>query len=204
MLVRMHHLILAEEPNLRLSDILLATSVPTASIPSDLMATNVYGPSEPFNNYIPTIVHIPQLYNELELVICNKWNELLSSYSRFNGNNNLEANNQPGLFELTMLIFISLVTVTIDFSKDFTTVKDDAFRYFLHLCRREMERRNLSLKCILYSTIVSLHPRNIIESTLNLIFWVVVTWCILLPIMWYKELVAILRFLMDPREYTDT
>lgn len=205
MLVRMHHLILAEQPNLRLSDILLATSLPTTSIPlSDSMTTNLYEPTEPFGNYIPTIVHIPNLYNELALVICNKWNELLNSYSRFDGSNNLEANNQPGLFELAVLIFISFVTVIVDFSKNFSTVKDGVTKYFLHLCRREMDRRNLSLKCLIYSTIVSLHPKNVIEATLYFIFWVIVNWCILLPIMWYKEFVALLRFMMDPQQPTSS
>lgn len=203
MLVRMHHLILAEEQDLKLSDILLATPFPSTSISlNESTATNLYDPTtEPFGNFIPIIVHIPHLYNELALISCNKWNELLNNYNRFDAGNNSEPNYQHGLFELAVLIIISLVTVIIDFSKDFSTVKDDALKYFLLLCRREMERRNISVKCLVYSTIVSLHPRNMIESAFNFAFWIITTWCILLPIMWYKEFVAIVRYFLDPREY---
>lgn len=202
MLVRMHHLILAEEPDLRLSDFLLATSLATTSIPlMESNATNFYESSEPFSNFIPTLVHIPQLYNELALTICNKWNELLNSYG---GSKNIEVKNEHGLFDVAVVICISFVTVAIDFCKDFATVKDDTFKYFLNLCRREIELKNFSLKSLLNSTLVSINPRNVIELVINTTIWITVHWCILLPIMWYKEFVAIVRYLLDPRKFKQT
>lgn len=207
MLFRMHHLILAEEQDLRLSDLLLVDSFPTStSIHLNESSEAIFNDSsDPFNNLIPTAVHIPQLYNELTLVICNKWNELLNNYNRFEDDDS-EMNKHQGVFKLMVLIFISIVTVIMDFSKGFSAVKDDAFiklKYFLSLCRREIERRNLSISCIVHSTLVSLHPKNIIESIFNTIVWVVVTWCILLPLIWLRELIAVARFLMDPREYSE-
>lgn len=199
MLVRMHHLILAEEPDLRLSDFLLATSVPTTAVPLDESnETNFFEPSsEPFSNFMPSLVHIPRLYNELALITCNKWNELLNSYG---GSDNVEVKKEHGLFDLAVVIFISVVTVVIDFIKDFATVKGDTVRYFVNLCRREIERKNLSIKCLLNSTLVSLHPKNVIELIINTTFWLTVNWCILLPIMWYKEFMAIVRHMLDPRK----
>lgn len=201
MLVRMHHLILAEEPDLQLSDILLATSFPATSIPlNESKTTHFFEPTDPFFNFIPTLVHVPHLYYELFLVVCNKWNELLNTY---NGSGyNSEVNYQQGLTQFAVLIFISLVTVIVDFCKDFSSVKDDSMKYFLNLCRRERERKNLSIKRLVDSTMVSLHPRNVIESTFNLIVWVVTTWFFVLPIMWYKEFLAIFRYLLDPSKYT--
>lgn len=200
MLVRMHHLILAEEQDLRLSDFLLATSLPTTSSIHlrESNATNFYEPSEPFCNFIPSLVHIPQLYNELSLIICNKWNELLNSYG---GSNNLAVKQEHGLFGFAVVVFISFVTVCIDFLNDFETVKDDSLKYFLNLCRREIERKNLSVRYLLNAALVSLHPKNVIESIINTTFWITITWCILLPMMWYKEFMAIVRCMMDPRKY---
>lgn len=200
MLVRMHHLILAEEKDLKMNDFLLATSLPTTSIPlDDLNQMHSLEPSEPFSNFVPTLVHIPQLYNELALIVCNKWNELLNSYG--GSNNNLEVKNEHGLFDLAVVIFISVVTVVIEFIKDFATVKEDTFKYFMNLCRSQIERKKLSVKCVLNSTLVSLHPKNVIESIVNTTFWITVNWCILLPMMCYKEFMAIIRYMLDPRKY---
>lgn len=198
MLLRIHHLILAEQHDLRLSDLLLATYLPTTSnILRESNAAHFYEPSEPFTNFIPNLVHIPQLYNELALIVCNKWNELLNSYG---GSNNLAAKDEHGLYDLAVVIFISFVTVVIDFVKDFVTVKDDSIKYFLTLCRREIERKNLSMKYLLNATLVSLHPRNVIESIVNATFCITITWCVLMPLMWYRELVAIVRYALDPRK----
>lgn len=194
MFVRVHHLILAEEPDLRLSDFLLTASHPTTSIPL-IESTNFYDTSEPFSNSIPTFVHIPKLYNEIELIICNRWNELLN---RYGGGNKLEVKDDHGLLDLAAVVFIAFVTVMIEFSKDFTTVKEDTVRYFLILCRREIERKNLSVKCLLNATLVSLHPKRVIETIVQTTFWITVNWCVILPIMWYREFVAIVKYMINP------
>ncbi|XP_037040011.1 uncharacterized protein LOC119077006 isoform X1 [Bradysia coprophila] len=197
MFVRIHHLILAEEPDLRLSDFLLTTSHPTTSIPlMEANATNFCDTSEPFCNSIPTLVHIPKLYNEIELMICNRWNELLN---RYGGGNKLEVKDDHGLFDVAVVIFIAFVTVMIEFLRDFTMVKEDTGRYFFNLCRRELERKNLSIKCLLNATLVSLHPKSMIETIVQTTFWITVNWCIILPIMWYREFVAIVKYFINPQ-----
>lgn len=175
-------------------------SLPTTSIPlREQNATNFYEPMEPFSNFTPTLVHIPQLYNELALIICNKWNELLNSYG---GSKNIEVKSDHGLFNLAVVVFISLVTVILDFSKDFATIKDSTLTYFIILCRREMERKNLSIISFFNSMLVSLHPKNVIQSMINMAFWFTVTSFILVPLMWYKEFVTSVRYMVDPRKYT--
>lgn len=198
MFVRVHHFILAEEPDLRLSDFILTTSHPTTSVPlTDSNAMNFNDVSEPFCSVIPTCVHIPKFFNELELIICNRWNELLN---RYGGANQLELKDDHGLFDLAVVIFIAFVTVIVEYSRDFTTVKEDSSKYFLHLCRREMERKNLSIKCFLNATLVSLHPKNVIETIVQTTFWIAINWCILLPLMWYREVVAIVKYLINSRK----
>lgn len=188
---------MAEEPDLRLSDFLLTASHPNTSIPS-IESKNFYDTSEPFCNSIPAFVHISKFYNEVELVVCNKWNELLN---RYGGGSKLEVKDDHGLFDFAVVTFIAFVTVLIEFSRDFTTVKEDAGRYFLFLCGREMERKNLSLKCLLNATLVSLHPKSVIETFVQTTFWITVNWCVLLPIMWYREFVAIVKYMINPRKY---
>ncbi len=196
MLVRVHHLILAEEPDLRLSDFLLATSLPTTSMESNASNSNDGSSLKPFCNFIPTLEHIPNLYNEISLNICNKWNELLQSYGG-TGDANLEVKQEHGLFDVAVVGFIAFVAVLMEFCNDFATVKEDTFKYLFNLCRREMERKNLSLKSLLNATLVSLHPKHVIESIIQTTFWMTVNWCILLPIMWYKEFVAIVKYIVD-------
>lgn len=203
MLVRVHHLILSEEQGLKLSDFLLATYLPSTDIhpvlESNTLAT-FNEPSEPFCTFVPHLVHIPELYNQLVNNVCNWWNELLNSYGG-NSSKSVQLKSGHGLFDMAVIIFIALATVLIDFLKDFTTVKEDAFKYFVILCRREIERKNLSPTSAISATLVSLNPKTIVASVVQFSFWITINCFILLPIMWNRECLAIAKYFIDPSEY---
>lgn len=85
--VRMHHLLISEEPNLRLSDLLEIDSTSTISV------LNARGeldqdrqiPKSPLTDILQYPVYIPQLFSRLQIGLTNAWNEFKSKYDPYVG-----------------------------------------------------------------------------------------------------------------------
>lgn len=86
--VRMHHLLISEQPNLRLSDLLAidsttSTSVLNSSGEEDVSDRQI--PKSPLLDIMQYPVYIPQLYMRLQIALTNAWNEFKSKYDPYVG-----------------------------------------------------------------------------------------------------------------------
>lgn len=86
--VRMHHLLISEEPNLRLSDLLGIESTINASVLNtrgEPSATDRQIPISPLMDIMKYPVYIPQLFMRLQIALTNTWNEFKSKYDPYVG-----------------------------------------------------------------------------------------------------------------------
>lgn len=83
----MHHLLISEEPNLRLSDLLDIDSTTAASILNgrgELDHDRQLSKS-PLTDILQYPVYIPQLYSRIQIGLTNAWNEFKSKYDPYIG-----------------------------------------------------------------------------------------------------------------------
>lgn len=147
--VRMHHLLISEQPNLRLSDLLdIDTTMTNTSVLNGRgeLDTDKQIPKSPLLDIMQYPVYIPQLYMRLQIGLTNAWNEFKSKYDPYVGksssstgiatttapttSNEFPEFNDPklGNFEplpietlpqLYASLLISYVTIASDFYKGF-------------------------------------------------------------------------------------
>lgn len=144
----MHPLLLSEEPDLRLSDLLLidsSASVSGSSSPQDpreIVRLERLIPKSPLTDILNYPVYIPQLYFRLQVGLSNFWNELLCKYDPYVGNLHAVSHSTIGsgpstsddlaleedgkrhcqistLSQLFAVVIISFVTILTDFTKGF-------------------------------------------------------------------------------------
>lgn len=86
--VRMHHLLISEEPNLRLSDLL---DIDTISNATSVLGSRVGLDNDrqiqksPLMDIWQYPVYIPQLFSRLQIGLTNAWNEFKSKYDPYVG-----------------------------------------------------------------------------------------------------------------------
>lgn len=85
--VRMHHLLISEEPNLRLSDLLDIDSTTAASVLNGRgeLDQDRQLPKSPLMDILQYPIYIPQLYSRLQIGLTNAWNEFKSKYDPYVG-----------------------------------------------------------------------------------------------------------------------
>lgn len=85
--VRMHHLLISEEPNLRLCDLLAIDSTTASSILNGRGELDVDRqlPKSPLTDILQYPVYILQLYSRLQIGLTNAWNEFKSKYDPYVG-----------------------------------------------------------------------------------------------------------------------
>lgn len=85
--VRMHHLLISEEPNLRLSDLLEIDSTSTVSVLNGRgeLDQDRQIPKSPLTDILQSPVYIPQLFSRLQIGLTNAWNEFKSKYDPYVG-----------------------------------------------------------------------------------------------------------------------
>lgn len=85
--VRMHHLLISEEPNLRLSDLLEIDSTNAVSVLNGRgeLDQDRQIPKSPLTDILQGPVYIPQLFSRLQIGLTNAWNEFKSKYDPYVG-----------------------------------------------------------------------------------------------------------------------
>lgn len=83
----MHHLLISEEPNLRLSDLLDIDSTTAASVLNGRgeLDQDRQLPKSPLTDILQYPVYIPQLYSRIQIGLTNAWNEFKSKYDPYVG-----------------------------------------------------------------------------------------------------------------------
>lgn len=147
--VRMHHLLISEQPNLRLCDLLaIDSTTQSASVLNgrDELETDKQIPKSPLLDIMQYPIYIPQLYMRLQIGLTNAWNEFKSKYDPYVGKSsssrstatttapttssefpefpnpklgNVETQPIETLPQLYASLLISYVTIANDFYKGF-------------------------------------------------------------------------------------
>lgn len=187
--VRMHHLLISEEPNLRLSDLLAIDSTTTSSVLNGRGELDVDRQIQksPLTDILQHPVYIVQLYTRLQIGLTNAWNEFKSKYDPYvgkpSGRDGAEAStsapipthDDPKLPRIETLpietlpqlfasLLISYVTIANDFYKGFYATKHTPMikiKFLNGLINREVNKRNISWEVIWNSMKTTLNPFRI-------------------------------------------
>lgn len=207
-IVRIHHLLLSEESDLRLNDLLSVESIDTmmTSTPSEadaLEKLDAQIPKSPLTNIITYPVYIPQLILRLQITLSNYWNEFLSKYDTFVGSiaatdcadssKDEPENEKTQLSTLPQLLAILLIssgTVAMDFCKGFYAIKHHPLikvKFLRNLVNREIRKRHITWQCCYNAITTSLHPINVSKATIECICSICVTMAISWPHLLYRE-----------------
>ncbi|KAL5279003.1 hypothetical protein ACFFRR_003553 [Megaselia abdita] len=190
-LIKLHHLLLAEEENLHVSDILMLSGTN-----SDKMTVETLNTPHPpkLYNFVEKPKHIPRLWNHLAMVISNAWNELLFKYDSLDGCD-LEKKPKITCFsELFSSLFIAIVTIALDYWKGRNKVKKEIkyqWKFVNNIVQREITKRNLSMEVAIDAIFWSMNPINVAKNIIKFIVILNLSKLFYLPFYTYKELFAL-------------
>lgn len=207
MLVRMHHLLLAEGSESCLLDLLrMDTLIPPPRLLStsetERIAVNhrAVG-SNPLRNIVKPLVHLPKLYNQFADTICNQWNEFVFKNEPKLDSNVSQVDMKPisGCIQLLSILVIASVTVVRDFCKGFNATKHEPaakMQFLIGIVRREIIKRQLSWSCIGNVVRGSIRPISLVRGGVSLMWRNCVLWCYKLPLTVYTEAVSCVSYLI--------
>lgn len=190
--VRMHHLLISEEPNLRLSDLLAIESTTSASVVNSSGEANVPDkqiPKSPLIDIMKYPVYIPQLYMRLQIFLTNAWNEFKSKYDPYVGKPPNPASTTPAatpsfddakltsiqtlpietLPQLYASLLVSYITIAKDFYRGFYATKHHPMiklKFLNSLINRETKKRNISWEVVWNAMCTTLNPIRIVKASL--------------------------------------
>lgn len=191
----MHHLLISEEPNLRLCDLLAIESSSSTSNGRNETDFDRQIPKSPLMDIMQYPVYIPQLYMRLQIGLTNAWNEFKSKYDPYVGKSTTQAPASAPttsadfpllddaklptvetlpietLPQLFASLLISYVTIASDFYKGFYATRHQPMikiKFLNSLINREVKRRNISWDVIWYAMLTTLNPIRITKVKLQL------------------------------------
>lgn len=210
----MHHLLLSEEPDLRLIDLLsIESNDATSQPPATESDADQEIKKSPLTDIVSYPVHIPELLLQLQVAFTNLWNEFLSKYDALSGDISIRsqascsefpfidepkpmASQQRQIATLTdffAALLISVVTVFADFCKGFHATRHHPlikWKFFSSLVNRENRKRSFSWKCFFKALITSLNPFNVVKSSIGFACSTAIYIAIKWPQMLYREYLA--------------
>lgn len=190
-LIKLHHLLLAEEENLHVSDILMLNGTNSDKLTVETLST----PHPPkLYDFVEKPKHIPRLWNHLAMVILNAWNEFLFKYDSSDG---CDLEKKPAITCFSQLIsslFITVVIVVLDYLKGRTKVKKEIkyqWKFVNNLVHREVTKRKLSMEVAIDAIFWSMNPINVAKNIIKFIVILNLSKLLYLPIYAYKEMFAL-------------
>lgn len=190
-LIKLHHLLLAEEENLHVSDILMLGGTNSDKLTVETL-NNPHPPK--LYDFVEKPKHIPRLLNHLAMVISNAWNEFLFKYDSLDGYD-LEKKPKINCFsQLISSLFITVVTIALDYLKGRKKVKSEMkyqWKFVNNIVQREVTKRNLSMEVAIDAIFWSMNPINIAKNVIKFIVILNLSKLLYLPIHIYNEIFAV-------------
>ncbi|XP_021711906.1 uncharacterized protein LOC110680414, partial [Aedes aegypti] len=191
LLYRIHHLLLEEQQNLRISDLLLIDRrIENEKRISDCDSI--------FANLLERPVYLPRIWNDIGATISNKWNEFIYQHDPLESPD-IEKKHIAGVQQLVSVVLIAVVTVVSDFSKGFSKVPGNPLMkidYLKSLIDREIQRRNLNLRTIWNAIMMSIDPINVVKELIFLFWKVGATLTLMLPWYVFQEMEAVRIYIL--------
>lgn len=188
-LVKVHHLLIAEQEGLHISEMLMLNS-------SNKLSIEVYGSpreSPKLSYFVRKPVHIQNLINYVWLGIINRWNEFTYHFDSLESPDGVQKLRIDCVSKLLSVLLITAVTVLVDFWRASNGMKlslGARYSLFFTLIRREVLRRNLSYSVVIDSVKSSLHPFSIFKNFIRIVWYIKVNVFLLMPYNVYRELLA--------------
>lgn len=185
----MHHLLISEEPNLRLSDLIEIDSTNAVSVLNGRgeLDQDRQIPKSPLTDIMQYPIYIPQLFSRLQIGLTNAWNEFKSKYDPFVGKSSGRASSTAAaatylshdelpkspdgetmpietLPQLFASLVISYITIANDFYRGFYATRHHPMikmKFLNSLINREIRKRNISWEVLWHSTCTTLNPIRI-------------------------------------------
>lgn len=190
MLIRIHHLIIDEEPKLFISDLLFLFSTKTLNTKKSVSTSATHQP--PFNNHLDKYECISNLYSRISIGIVNRWNEFIYRYDPLESADSCDKKLIQGLWQLFSVILIMVVAIISDFIKGYNATQRNVlvkWKFFKNLVRREINKRSLSGTTVWNAIKNSLDPLNFLKIYLKiLLFFVIETMTV--PFYMFREILA--------------
>ncbi|XP_059618178.1 uncharacterized protein LOC132262782 [Phlebotomus argentipes] len=188
-LLRFHHLLLSDMPNIRICDLLLVESGKPAVVEEKLDEEM----DLPFSNLVAPPDSILELYSRVRVAITNRWNEFIYRHDPLESPDGLKKQVKE-LPHLMSLILIAGVCVLSDFWRGYHAIRahpSEKFRYFMSLVRREVRRRNLSWEIVADCVLDAVDPVAITRRVVKGFFWLIGKAIVIIPLAVVRECMAI-------------
>ncbi|GAB0091844.1 uncharacterized protein DMENIID0001_067300 [Sergentomyia squamirostris] len=189
-LLRFHHLLLSDMPNVRICDLLLVESSKQTSVDDEEVDDET---DLPFSNLISTPSSIVELYSRITVAITNRWNEFIYRHDPLESPDGLKRRVKE-LPELLSLLLIATVCVISDFWRGYHAIRAEPaekIKYLMSLIRREGRRRNLSWEIVGDCIIDAMDPFAITRRIFRGFFWLLGQAIVILPCTLIRECMAI-------------
>ncbi|KAH8412553.1 hypothetical protein KR009_002957, partial [Drosophila setifemur] len=200
-LIKLHHLIIAEEEDLHVSEMLLLQD------PQKKPLTLNDGLGQPSNQQLSHFVrkpeHISRLMNHLvRLVIC-RWQQFIYEFESLEGpdgsTSSVQVRNLSQLFSLVLIVFVNVIlgywrsrSLLKKLKRRSTSYRNDMGRVqtLRLLLIREIEQRNLSWTVARNAIYNSLQPTNLAKVWTRFLWRLNLNHVLLLPYNFYCEILA--------------
>lgn len=201
-LVKVHHLIIAEEEDLHISELLMLQE----NGRKPLIDMDQFGggkKTQALSYFMREPVHIRRLLNHIGAQIVNAWNAFIYEFESLETPDGYRAVHITNVTQLLSVLLIVSVNVCIDYwrtmqlrqklRRRYNVQKDNYGRMviFTMLLMKEIERRNLSWQAAWMAICTSGHPTNIAKTWTKFLWRLNINHTVLLPYRIYCELMAI-------------
>ncbi|XP_048479089.1 uncharacterized protein LOC105380624 [Plutella xylostella] len=158
-LVRVHHLLMTGKKSINIGDLLLVEQKKTSQM---IMHNQELHQQSPLIKLFPTPSAIPELFEKINEMMSNAWNEFVSEYDPVESPRALKT--LPGVFHIAGLVLMSTVSALRELTKKRYNGKDSMSEFtptaLLAGIQRECYRRNLTIPKLVISPLVTIDPRK--------------------------------------------
>ncbi|XP_075152051.1 uncharacterized protein LOC142226070 [Haematobia irritans] len=204
-LLKIHHLIIAEEENLHISEMLMLrdnTDIPIIEIGGG--ETRNIAKTKRLSHFIRKPEHIERLLKYLLRVIINQWNKFIYEFESLDGPDGTTGVQITNITQLLSVLLIITVNVVIAYWKIMSERKKKSYhlqrynfetesklRFISRLLKKEAEERHLSWAASKTAVLNSLHPTNLTRTCATFLWKINVNSFVALPYLSYCELMAL-------------
>ncbi|EDW04027.1 uncharacterized protein LOC6562456 [Drosophila grimshawi] len=199
-LIKLHHLIIAEEEDLHVGEMLLLQDTDRKSI-VDLTRPTA---TRQLTHFVRQPEHISKLLNHvLHLVSC-RWQQFIYEFESLDTPDGVKSHpDARNLSQLLSLVLIVVVNVVLGYwrtqsmrrkrQRRAASYRSDVglLQTLYLLLQHELEQRNLSWAVARSALAHSLQPSNIVKAWTRFLWQLLLNYCILLPYHIYCEMLAL-------------
>lgn len=190
-LVRVHHLILEETPDLKVRDLLLLNT-------HEEIVDNVehFSNQPPLLDIIPRPTYIPRLFENVGSSVINRWNEF--TYCFDPSVRPIDERRPDNVLQLLSTFLFIILGVAQKFYRGFNAIQDNILvrtRYFQTLIKEESSKRDLTWDVI--TDVLS--PLNAIRDLFGFWCWLALTFILSFPFKVALEFEAFIKLIFTDK-----